>query len=321
MYRAEIDSFVGLTQNRDSLRRYELTDEDWSAIEMVTEWLLIFREATLQMSTTKHCTLSHVHAIFKGLQKSICQSIKELPNSAPDSIQNGLVNAHRKLSDYYFKFDESPYYIWAASTLSLKIVLLYWYNSFLLVLDPRIGYSAFRADCDDDRDLQQHVDDSLADLQAYYNIWYAPTTSNEAPSRSQSNRPGKFDFLARYDTSSALFNEFEDFLRLPKERWNGCDPILWWGARRKQFPNLSRLARDILSIPGKYISLMIHLDFGLTVILLGSSVAVERIFSGGRDMIALRRSSLKPDTIQALMVLKNRLLLARHRIHRALAVV
>ena len=42
MYREEIDSFVGLTQNRDTLRRYELTDGDWSAIEMVTEWLIIF---------------------------------------------------------------------------------------------------------------------------------------------------------------------------------------------------------------------------------------------------------------------------------------
>ena len=43
----------------------------------------------------------------------------------------------------------------------------------------------------------------------------------------------------------------------------------------------------------------------------GSSVAVERIFSGGRDTISLRRASLKPDMIQTLMLLKNRLRLAR----------
>jgi hypothetical protein len=44
---------------------------------------------------------------------------------------------------------------------------------------------------------------------------------------------------------------------------------------------------------------------------LGSAVAVERIFSGGRDTISLRRASLIPGTIQVLMLVKQRLWLAR----------
>ena len=40
---------------------------------------------------------------------------------------------------------------------------------------------------------------------------------------------------------------------------------------------------------------------------LGSAVAVERIFSGGRDTISLRRASLKPETIRTLMLVKQRL--------------
>jgi hypothetical protein len=44
---------------------------------------------------------------------------------------------------------------------------------------------------------------------------------------------------------------------------------------------------------------------------LGSAVAFERIFSGGRDTISLRRASLIPDTIQVLMLVKQRLRLAR----------
>lgn len=43
----------------------------------------------------------------------------------------------------------------------------------------------------------------------------------------------------------------------------------------------------------------------------GSSVAVERIFSTSRNTIALRRASLKPETIRQLMLVKHRLLLAR----------
>lgn len=48
--------------------------------------------------------------------------------------------------------------------------------------------------------------------------------------------------------------------------------------------------------------------------ILGSAVAVERVFSGGRDTISLRRASLKPDTIRALMVVKHRLRLARNAV-------
>jgi hypothetical protein len=45
----------------------------------------------------------------------------------------------------------------------------------------------------------------------------------------------------------------------------------------------------------------------------GSAVSVERVFSGGRDTISLRRASLKPETIRALMIVKHSLLLERTR--------
>jgi hypothetical protein len=47
---------------------------------------------------------------------------------------------------------------------------------------------------------------------------------------------------------------------------------------------------------------------------IGSAVAVERIFSGGRDTIGLRRASLKAETIETLMFVKARLRLARKAI-------
>jgi hypothetical protein len=45
--------------------------------------------------------------------------------------------------------------------------------------------------------------------------------------------------------------------------------------------------------------------------LLGSAVAVERIFSRGRDTISLRRASLQPETIKVLMLVKKKLRLER----------
>ena len=55
---------------------------------------------------------------------------------------------------------------------------------------------------------------------------------------------------------------------------------------------------------------LVVLDFAYLV-RSGSAVAVECVFSGRHDTISLRRASLKPSTIQCLMLIKHKLLLAR----------
>ena len=45
-------------------------------------------------------------------------------------------------------------------------------------------------------------------------------------------------------------NELEEYFKLLPEDFEKCDPIKWWVGRRAQFPNLFRLAHDILCIPG-----------------------------------------------------------------------
>lgn len=112
-YRTVIDDFVA--KNKD-LRPFELGSADWDGIRLVTGWLKAFRSATTQMSAIKQPMLSTTHAIFCGLQDNIRQILRDLPDSVPDQLKLGLTDAHCKLSDYYYKFDESPYYTWAART-------------------------------------------------------------------------------------------------------------------------------------------------------------------------------------------------------------
>lgn len=88
--------------------------EDWDAISMVSDWLLHFRAATSQMSTTSRPMLSFTHTIFRGLQKSLKEKLAALPADSPPELVEGLTKAHRKLSDYYYKYDQSPFYIWAS---------------------------------------------------------------------------------------------------------------------------------------------------------------------------------------------------------------
>lgn len=110
-YRAVVDSYV--SRNRE-LHSCEMSASDWDNVSMVTGWLKTFRSATTEMSTSKKPMLSTTHAVFRGLQDEIKSILTHLPNSTPPEIKKGLTDAHLKLSDYYYKFDESPFYIWSA---------------------------------------------------------------------------------------------------------------------------------------------------------------------------------------------------------------
>ncbi|KIJ43942.1 hypothetical protein M422DRAFT_252439 [Sphaerobolus stellatus SS14] len=94
------------------------------------------------MSATKHSTLSSMHAIFKGLQDHIVKELSKLPNTASDNVCEVLLASHRKLSDYFFKIDESPYPVWAS------------------LLDLHINYKGLVADHEDKPDLLQHIEKS-----------------------------------------------------------------------------------------------------------------------------------------------------------------
>jgi hypothetical protein len=102
-----------------ALRNYIMDDDDWKAIELVASWLKIFRHATVQMSTTKKPMLSTTHAVFRGLQAELKNTIANLPVEIDLSLRGGLVDAHWKLSEYFYKFDQSEYCSWACRTCLL----------------------------------------------------------------------------------------------------------------------------------------------------------------------------------------------------------
>jgi hypothetical protein len=133
----------------------------------------------------------------------------------------------------------------------------------LKVLDPRISYEGLQADCEDSVSMQHELDSAKDQLKNYFQANYArrtpparPTTSSTGDSPTQASgptrSPQKVDFTARYKKRARVFDEFDEYFRLPLEVFEGCDPIQWWFSRRVQYPNLSRLALDVLSIPGMF---------------------------------------------------------------------
>jgi hypothetical protein len=65
------------------------------------------------MSAMKNPMLSSTHAIFHGLQAKIRDILHEEQGLSPWLIQ-GLSDAHLNLSEYYYKFDKLPFYLWAS---------------------------------------------------------------------------------------------------------------------------------------------------------------------------------------------------------------
>ena len=199
----------------------------------------------------------------------------------------------------------------------------------LLVLDPRISYDALKEKFNDDFTMLNQLEDSKAKLQAHFNAKYmsSPTSSRSAqlsstPSSSmlsvtsdsthatsQTNTSPQKNYTARFQRKRAAVDELSEFWNLKQEDFEKCNPVEWWYGRHAQFPDLYCLVHDLFSIPGMFLAFRFSRSHSQFVPSLGSAVAVERIFSGGRDTISLRHASLKPETIKVLMLVKHRLIL------------
>ena len=111
-FRNEMDNYVMCDHD---LRHLEMDEEEWLAITQVADWLRVFQLATTQMSATKQASvLSMTHAVFRGLQEHLLSIFRALPANTPQNLTKSLLDAYHKLSDYYYKFDQSPFYCWAA---------------------------------------------------------------------------------------------------------------------------------------------------------------------------------------------------------------
>ncbi|KAF8237819.1 hypothetical protein L208DRAFT_1245537 [Tricholoma matsutake] len=92
--------------------------------------------------------------VFCGLQDELREIIHDLPDSVPPSLKQGLTDAHCKLSDYYYKIDTSPYYLWSS------------------LLDPCISYDALQEDFAHDSTLLAQLKSSKLNLRLHFDTNY-----------------------------------------------------------------------------------------------------------------------------------------------------
>jgi hypothetical protein len=114
----------------------------------------------------------------------------------------------------------------------------------------------------DNPELFSYLDGAMEELRRLYITHYATDRAAQAaqhpltelPSSASSSRdksPTKVNFTSRYRRERTERDELAEYFKLPREDWEGCNPLHWWLGRRGQFPCLFGLARDLLTIPGK----------------------------------------------------------------------
>ena len=203
--------------------------------------------------------LSTTHAVFHGLQDNIKDILKDLPDDVDPVLKNGLVEAHRKLSDYFAKFDKSDYYHWAAHMfLAMPFTQ---YLTLPAVLDPRISYTMLLEDYKEDLELHAALEVAKANLESHFDIFYSTPTPSSLSSNTllDNQQSPRKNFASRYTKKrgSTTMERYElrEYFRQTSEPacFDTTDPLEWWHTRRETFPNLYRLVHDILCIPGKLI--------------------------------------------------------------------
>jgi hypothetical protein len=107
----------------------------------------------------------------------------------------------------------------------------------------------------DDLDMLHDIMWAKSQFEAFFSERYTLASATSSSGASQSvHRCDTIDLIGSFGDSQASLlspqDELERFFTLLPVPYTDCNPIQWWEARRSDFPNLARFARDIFSIPG-----------------------------------------------------------------------
>jgi hypothetical protein len=249
---------------KTKMASYQLEPHEWDLLQTVQSVLEKFELATKLISGTKYPTLALVMPLFIELFSYIEAQVSAL--SPDDPIAIALSKAHEVMSKYYTFTDDSAFYLLS------------------VLLDPRFK-NVYLQKKDFDKDYPGLINNTVLNLKKL--VKQRSENSGETEKNVKASAVVTQDLnlfvsmFAHCADNAGDMDEVDKYLELRCED-PSVDALEYWKSHAKQFPNLSAVARDILSIPG-------------------SSVSVERMFNCGRDVIGLRRHALQPETFSTLM--------------------
>lgn len=257
------------SEHKDELWDDTLTTDEWSHLEEVFGILKILEQTTLDVEGS-FGSLGKVIMTMDFLLKlfeDITESKTEIKYS--DAIISMANDAWNKLNKYYNMTEASEAYI--AS----------------IVLDPRIKWVYFTKQWPD------WINQAKKDMLAFWKTYYGSSNIFEDLLESQKvYEDGQSEvskFRQQNNPQDEECDEYEMYCLTPRlSQKSKQRPIDWWKEASQQvaYPNLSRWAIDVLSIPAM-------------------SDEPERLFSRASNTINEDRAQLLPDTVQALECIKS----------------
>jgi hypothetical protein len=230
---------------------------------LLTSCIQIFKDATLFFSCSSP-NLSTVIPAMDFIDETLTtQSLKDKEFSP--CIRAALTLGKKTLNQYYDKTDNSEVFRIAMSKYYDIFYFLPIHRYTCLVLDPRHKLAYFTAA----EWEAAWIAAAKAIVHAEYDRKYAPATTVSKPvstvpvsfivehsvqCKSNLAKPegaNLFDSLPQLRNlyAAATRNKLDIYLGSDPE--NVSDEIGWWNNRRDHFPNLSRMALDYLTIPGR----------------------------------------------------------------------
>jgi len=264
-------------------------------IEYILELLQLVRFWTLWMSKTRGVTIHWVFQVYQDIFDHFEMQISKLERKRMQwnvDIREGLVQAKLKAASYYGKTESPRGLLFGIGT---------WLN-------PYCKLTRFREWDLDVSGETEYEKSYKKEFIAYCDLYYTPI-NNQAPDMSipQSGRNSWSKHLYSSRHRAVILSEAQAYIETdseiepPEPDAEATDPtceacpagifyeaniLKWWKVNAGRFPNLARIARDILAVQG-------------------GSVGVEWVFSMARNAIPYRLSQLKSSTIRYSMLVKS----------------
>jgi hypothetical protein len=250
--------------------------QDWTRLQQIHRALQRFDEFT-RLVSMQSPQISLSLAVYYELS-DLLQEIKDREKDFQDfdlDISQAAGSAIDKYQKYYSFMDDSNTYYAAA------------------VLDPRVKTQLLEHELSksDAKILIQSLREELHEQYPSISETTPPTLSAK-PLESQSLESRMFSKLQPQELQTFIsdIDRYFDTPTIPipqtlakdKDNWL----LSWWNSHQDEYPCMAQIARDFLAIPG-------------------SEVSVERLFSGGRDLLGLRRYRMNAETMRMLMLLRD----------------
>ncbi|KAI4313440.1 hypothetical protein L6164_026423 [Bauhinia variegata] len=253
--------------------------QDWELTETLCKYLKPLLDAANILITTTHPPSV---AIFHEVWKLLLDLARAVMSEDP--FISNLTKIMQEIIDKY----------WRDCSLVLALAV---------VMDPRfkmklIEFSFSKIYGDDAHIYIKMVDDGIHELfHEYVNLPLPLTPAYAEEGMKMEESPGgtllsdngltDFDMYIMETTSQPVKSELDQYLEeslLPRSA--DSNVLGWWKLNKLKYPTLSKMARDILAVPV-------------------STVAIESFFDIKSKEMDQYRSSLRPETVEALVCAKD----------------